>query len=516
MAVAAQAPEVHVIGRPRFVVTSSGLVGRAVAALALALVVFTIPLLTTSVWDNIVSLAAIYGIIGLSVNVITGYAGQISLGHQAFVGIGAFMSAFVVQHKFGFVAAVVAASAIGAVMALALGLVALRIRGLYMALVTLAFGVMAQDTIFNWRSFTGGGAGSEAPRPAQFASNESFAYLCLIALALMVMVDWRLSKSKAGRAIVAVRSNERVAATLGINTTGYKLFAFAVGGFMAGLAGSLFAHHEKFVYANNFDLFTAALPWVIMAVVGGLGSRAGVVIASSFFATFSYFFPSAKPWTVPFIGSVGAQQLPPLIGAVLLLFTITVYQGGLGQQILPYRRWLAGGRFLEHREEALGIPGQVLLVGFMVPFAFHLPWQFCLFVGALGAVAAGAGIRAHVLTRPELQRRRATVAELEAEQEEVEHETLGHLPSSIGPRPRRASDEPTLPMPAVPAHAASGAVATADAAQAVEDSDAEHAPTTRIPAVTDDQGETEVPSAGDPSERPRRELGAFRRKRGRT
>src|SRR6266508_3560728 len=481
MAVAAQAPEVHVIGRPRFVVTSSGLVGRAVAALALALVVFTIPLLTTSVWDNIVSLAAIYGIIGLSVNVITGYAGQISLGHQAFVGIGAFMSAFVVQHKFGFVAAVVAASAIGAVMALALGLVALRIRGLYMALVTLAFGVMAQDTIFNWRSFTGGGAGSEAPRPAQFASNESFAYLCLIALALMVMVDWRLSKSKAGRAIVAVRSNERVAATLGINTTGYKLFAFAVGGFMAGL-----------------------------------GSRAGVVIASSFFATFSYFFPSAKPWTVPFIGSVGAQQLPPLIGAVLLLFTITVYQGGLGQQILPYRRWLAGGRFLEHREEALGIPGQVLLVGFMVPFAFHLPWHFCLFVGALGAVAAGAGIRAHVLTRPELQRRRATVAELEAEQEEVEHETLGHLPSSIGPRPRRASDEPTLPMPAVPADAASAAVATADAAQAVEDSEAEHAQTTRIPAVTDDQGEIEVPSAGDPSERPRRELGAFRRKRGRT
>jgi hypothetical protein len=82
-----------------------------------------------------------------------------------------------------------------------------------------------------------------------------------------------------------------------------------------------------------------------------------------------------------------------------------VYQGGLGQQILPYRRWLAGGRFLEHHEEALGIPMQVFLMLFLVPYAFHLPVLFCLTVGLTGAAATAVGIRGYVRnTRPDLAR----------------------------------------------------------------------------------------------------------------
>jgi len=395
--------------RPRFLVTSGGLVARILASLALAAAVFAIPLLTNSTWDDRVSMAAIFGIIGLSVNVITGYAGQISLGQQAFVGIGAFMSAYVVNHTgVGFFGGLFAAAIVGAVMALALGLVALRIKGLYLALVTLSFGLMAQDTIFNWRAFTGGGANDPAPRPAMFASNQAFAYLCFLALGVAVLIDWRLAKTKAGRAIVAVKNNERVAATLGVNVIGYKLFAFGVSGFLAGMAGSLFAHHDKSVYVANFDLFTAALPWVIMAVVGGLGSRAGIVISSAFFATFSFFFPADTIWNVPVIGQMGPALLPPLIGALLLLFTLTVYQGGLGQQILPYRRWLAGGRFLEHREEALGVPGQMLLLGFLIPFAFHLPLLFCVGCGLVAAFVTGAGIRGYVRERrPDLRKRRS-------------------------------------------------------------------------------------------------------------
>jgi branched-chain amino acid transport system permease protein len=428
------APPADAIPAPRagFQMRAGGLVARVVAALALAGLVFALPLFTTQVWDNLVSLAAIYGIIGLSINVITGYAGQISLGHQAFVGIGAFMSAFLVGHGSGFAVAVLGSALTGALMALALGVVALRIRGLYLALVTLAFGVMTEQTIFNWRSFTGGGAGAPAPRPAIFASNQAYAYLCLLALGAVVLVDWRLSKTKAGRAVVAVRNDERVAATLGINTTAYKLFAFGVGGFLAGLAGSLFAHHDTFVYSTNFDLFAAALPWVIMAVVGGLGSRAGIVIASAFFADFSYFFPANKPWQIPVIGPVGAQQLPPLIGALLLLFTLAVYRGGLGQQILPYRRWLAGGRFLEHREEAIGLPGQAFLVGFLVPFALHLPWQYCLTVGAAAGVATGLGLHAYVRNRrPDLHRRRPPSVVTSVPQEE--------LPAGPALAPRRGA-----------------------------------------------------------------------------
>jgi branched-chain amino acid transport system permease protein len=292
------------------------------------------------------------------VNVITGHAGQISLGHQAFVGIGAFSSAFVVTKLGGgFVLGVLTAAGTGAVMALALGLVALRVKGLYLALITLSFGLMAESTIFNLREFTGGGAGTPAPRPAGFASERAYAYLALLVLALFLFVDWRLVRSKAGRAIVALRNEERVAATLGVNVVGYKLFAFVLGGLMAGVAGSLLAHRIGFANAEDFQ-FQIALVWILMAVVGGLGSRAGVVIGSMFFAMFQTLVPEGyralpagaqEVLTKIGINEVSVVIVTPLIGAILLILTLTLYPGGIGQQLLPIRRWLAGGPFRGHR-----------------------------------------------------------------------------------------------------------------------------------------------------------------------
>jgi len=320
-------------------------------AVAIGAAVFALPLFSNSVWDYRIALAAIFAVIGLSVNIITGYAGQISLGHQAFVGIGAFMSALVVGKVAGagFFIALPVAGLTGAVMAFALGLVALRIRGLYLALVTLAFGRVAEATIFNWRAFTGGGAGAAAPRPSSFASDQAYAYLCLLLLGLFLLVDWRLASTKAGRAIVAVRNNDLVARTLGINVVTYKLVAFAVGGFLAGAAGSLYAHLSQTANPADYDL-TIALTWILMAVVGGLGSRAGVVIGSAFFAIFPTILPST-PVHLPVIGVRNLLLLSPLVGAFLLLVTLTRYPGGIGQQILPVRRWLAGGPFVVHRKQ---------------------------------------------------------------------------------------------------------------------------------------------------------------------
>ena len=122
---------------------------RAGVALLLLLVVGTTPMWAGTVWADRISLMAIWGIIGLSVNIIVGYAGQISLGHQAFVGIGAFTAAYVIGPHIGggFVVSVVAAGLMGAILAFALGLVALRVKGLYFALVTLSFGLMAEFTM---------------------------------------------------------------------------------------------------------------------------------------------------------------------------------------------------------------------------------------------------------------------------------------------------------------------------------------------------------------------------------
>ena len=353
MAVATQAR----VSGSRQPLDAAGLLARAGVAVVIALVVFVLPLMTGPLWDRRIANMAIWAIIGLSVNVVTGYAGQLSLGHQAFVGIGAFTSAYFVGPHVGagFAVGIIAAGISGGIMAFGLGLVSLRIRGLYFALVTLAFGLMTQETIFNIRSFTGGGAGATAPRPSLFASDQAYAYLCLIILGIVIFVDWRMSATKPGRAIVMVRNNELGASTLGINTTGYKLVAFAVGGFLAGVAGGLFAHFIGQAYSQDYNFLSptaSPLIFLLMAVVGGLGSRAGIVLASGFFAVFPVVLPQNNVNVPTYLQFLGLKQvllptLSPLIGALLLILTVTLYPGGLGQQLLPIRRWLSGGPFIE-------------------------------------------------------------------------------------------------------------------------------------------------------------------------
>jgi branched-chain amino acid transport system permease protein len=355
---------------------------RGAGAVAVGAAVLGLPLALDPTQDLWFGLGAIYAIIGLSVNVLTGHAGQISLGHQAFVGIGAFMSAFVVKSignfpevggvvlaptaipTSDFWIAILIAGFTGAAMAALLGLVALRIRGLYLALITLAFGLMAENTIFNWEAFTGGGAGAFAPRPAAFQSNQAFAYVCVLVLAVFAFLDWRLVKSRAGRAIVAFRNDERMAMTIGVNVTGYKLLAFAMSGFLAGVAGGLFGHWNQAVAALDFEL-RIALVWVLMAVVGGLGSRAGVIAGSAFFAVFPLYLSSAAGGAtldIPGVGEILIQTLSPFFGALLLLLTITLYPGGIAQQLLPFRRWLSGGPFVESRHEAFQLAGFPFLI----------------------------------------------------------------------------------------------------------------------------------------------------------
>lgn len=285
---------------------------------------------------NRIAFAAIFAIVGLSMNILMGYGGQISLGHQAFVGIGAFTSGYVVTNMgLPFPIALVGAALSGGVAALVLGGVALRVRGLYLALVTLAYGAVAERTIFLFRPLTGGGAGLPAPRPGFAEGDSAYAYFCLAMLGLVLFFDWRFMKSKAGRAVQAIRDSERVAASMGINVMGYKLLGFVLSGLIAGLAGGLLAHHALFIVAAPFNFFLA-LEFVLMTVVGGLGSRVGVVLGSVFFAMLDKFIPADYALWVP------------AIGAGLLIITLIQFPGGIGQQIRPITRWFAGHKFDLH------------------------------------------------------------------------------------------------------------------------------------------------------------------------
>lgn len=342
---------------------------RGLVGVGLIVGVFAVPaLLELPVNQDYVALAAIYACVALSMNVLTGYLGQLSLGHQAFFGIGAFVSANVVTNlKLPFAAGLVAAGLTGAFSCLILGAVALRVRGLYLAIVTLAYGLLAESSLFLIRPLTGGGAGVEAPRPELFSDSRNYAWLCLGILAVLYLFDIRLLKSKAGRAILAIRDDERVAASFGINVTGYKLLAFVICGTYAGLAGGLFAHWLTVVVQAPFNL-QLALTFVLMTVVGGLGSRIGVVIGGAFFALIDpileFFYPLFRPILrflyfladgVVFWADLGLEVkeelnalYAPVIGAFLLLLTLIQYPGGIGQQVAPVRNWLVGGRFSFH------------------------------------------------------------------------------------------------------------------------------------------------------------------------
>jgi branched-chain amino acid transport system permease protein len=330
-----------------------GWIARAAAWALLAWLVLLYPANIASPFEvpafdaNRMSEAAIFAIIGLSLNVLIGYAGQVSLGHQAFVGIGAFTSAYVVTElSQEVVLGVLVAALVGAVQSLLLGLVSLRLTGLYFALVTLVYGVMAQQSIFAIESFTGGTAGKLAPRPTGFESDYRYYYFALIGLAIVLLIDWRMLRTKGGRAILALRENPRVAQTWGIDTKAYTMFAFAIAGLFAGIGGGLLAHRDLQVVANPFD-FNLALVFVLMTTVGGLRNRTGVVLGSLFFAFLRNGFlveklRLARPLEVI---DLSPEFAPLVFGPILLLVVLTRLPGGFGQLARPFQEWLAGRRF---------------------------------------------------------------------------------------------------------------------------------------------------------------------------
>lgn len=336
--------------------SSAGWVARLSVLAGLLLLLIWAVQTVSNTWAKLICLAVIYAIIGLSLNIVMGYVGQVSLGHHAFVGLAAYASAFMVtEKKASFGLGVLVACTICGLSAGLLGLVAMRVKGLYLALITLTFGFVAVNSLFEIPAITGGGQGLEAPRPEQFTSNAAYAYLCLAFLGLVMFVDWRLLSSKVGRGILAVKESEAVAASYAVNVTLYKVFAFVVSGVFAGLAGSLFAHLNTVVVATDFQ-FGIALLWVLMVVVGGLGNRIGVVLASAFFALFSELISLIGPLEHFLAGTFKreAAEFEGVIGALLALLTIILHPGGVGDQVAPFVRWFSGKKFTMHAEDHHG------------------------------------------------------------------------------------------------------------------------------------------------------------------
>jgi branched-chain amino acid transport system permease protein len=356
-AAASEGPRHGAAKRP----TALGLAARGLVYLAVAWVVLVfVP--GTDHYVDVAAEAVIFAIVGLSLNILIGYTGQLSLGHQGFYGAGAFAAAYAgTVHHVPFALTFVVALLVGALVALLLGLVALRITGLYLALITLVFGLTLEGSLFEVPEFTNGGAGQPAERPEWLFEPNKYYFFCLAFLVVALFLDWRLVRTKAGRALLALKENERVAEAFGINVTTYKLLAFMLSGALAGVAGALFAYSIGNVTGNDYS-FLLALTFVLMTVVGGLGSRVGVVLGAVLFASLDFWIKDVH-WVTTVVNGVfrtpNMQQFAPqFIGALGLLLTITQYPGGIGQQISPLTRWLAGHPFSLHHDKDSG-PGTV-------------------------------------------------------------------------------------------------------------------------------------------------------------
>lgn len=278
-----------------------------------------------------IGIGACYAAIALSLNLVMGYAGQISLGHFALLGVGAFTSGLLTNaNKAGlpFIIALPMAMGAGALVALVIGLPALRLRGLYLAIATIGFSYAMERSVFRAKFFTGGTAGLEIPRPLAgdflFSRNADYLALLLVLLAAVCFVDANVTRTKLGRAFHAVRSDEAVAASYGIDVARHKLIAFVVSGGMAGVAGAMYGHLYTFVNNESFG-YQYSLLLVVIVVVGGLGSRKGVIISA-----FAYAF---LPQLIESLVGNAYIGYAAVVGSFLLMLTVAVNPGGIAQAL---------------------------------------------------------------------------------------------------------------------------------------------------------------------------------------
>ena len=224
----------------------------------------------------------IYAILSMSLNLITGFAGMLNLGHAAFFGIGAYASVLLVMAGFPFWVGFIAAGLVAAFFGFLLSIPSLRLRGDFLAIATLAFGEIIRSILLNWTELTRGPLGIPGiPKPEFFGivfdSMGMYLVLAFAVAAVTYVALKLLLKSNFGIALKALRENESVAASLGKNVKLLKMQAFMVGACFAGLAGSLFAHYITFIDPSSFVLGETILI-LLMVMLGGVGSLEGSIV----------------------------------------------------------------------------------------------------------------------------------------------------------------------------------------------------------------------------------------------
>ncbi len=254
--------------------------------LALLVILFTAPLYCGNYWLSVANLIGITIIAATGLNILTGYCGQLSIGHAGFIAVGAYTSAVLTNRlELPFLVGLICAGLTAGLIGMIFGIPSLRVKGFYLAISTIAAQFIIIWVINHWTSVTGGFMGISVP-PASiggitFISQSSQFYLIMVITLLVVFLAKNLVRTRAGRAFVAIRDNDLAAQVMGINLFRYKLLAFFIGCFLAGIAGSLLAHWIGFMNAENFTLMDSIL-YIGMIIIGGLGTTTGPIFGVIF------------------------------------------------------------------------------------------------------------------------------------------------------------------------------------------------------------------------------------------
>ena len=302
---------------------------------ALMLVMLASPWLVDEYWLAQLTLVLIYAVVGLGLMLLAGYTGLFSLGHAAFLGVGAYTQAVLCNAGLPFPLALLAAGGLSGAVGVVVGLPALRVKGIYLGIATLSFGFIVEEVFARWERLTGGNAGLHV-KPPSFGSWKldtapELYFLCLAVAVLATLMIVNLLRSPTGRAFVAIRDSEISAQSMGIHLARFKTLSFALSAALAGLGGALYAHMIKFLSPDQFNILQS-IDLLLMVVIGGLGSVHGAFLGAIFLITMPQLISSAKDLLPAFIGQ--APGLKAVVyGAVLVAFV-------LFEPLGLYGRWL--------------------------------------------------------------------------------------------------------------------------------------------------------------------------------
>lgn len=304
--------------------------GQWVMTMAFLIVLFALPFFANAAILGTINLIGISIIAVHGLNILLGYTGQISLGQAAFMAVGAYTSAALVRNDVSFWFALPISGFVAGFVGLLFGLPSLRIKGFYLAMATLAAQMIIPWFFRNVRvDIFGGMAGLSVPPPRLgdivFSSQQTMYFPIILTVVVCTIVAKNISRTRLGRALIAIRDNDLAAELLGIQQFSYKLRAFFLSALYAGLAGSLWAHYARAINPEQFSLMQSV--WYLgMVVVGGMGSALGPILGTTFVRLLDEF-------TIQFAPALGkafpqmetgllAALGPILFGVALMLFLV--------------------------------------------------------------------------------------------------------------------------------------------------------------------------------------------------